>query len=92
MAQTEGDCVVRVGHGETITVRVPTHPQGSKLFWEFATDHYDIGFGIYFEFGTPLTDEVSVHVSESDDEDVEIDEEELYADETLRCDLESGGE
>ncbi|ERL94476.1 Golgi resident protein GCP60 [Dendroctonus ponderosae] len=91
VAQTEGDCVVRVGHGETITIRVPTHPQGSKLFWEFATDHYDIGFGIYFEFGTPLTDEVSVHVSESDDEDVEIDEDELYADENLRCDLESGG-
>lgn len=49
------------------------------------------GFGVYFEFGTPITEEVSVHVSESDDEDEEIDEEELYADETLRCDLESGG-
>jgi len=91
VSQTEGDGVVRVGHGETVTVRVPTHPHGSRLFWEFATDHYDIGFGIYFEFGTPLTEEVSVHVSESDDEEVEIDEEELYADETLRCDLESGG-
>jgi len=34
---------VRVGHGETVTVRVPTHPHGSRLFWEFATDHYDIG-------------------------------------------------
>lgn len=49
------------------------------------------GFGVYFEFGTPITEEVSVHVSESDEEDEEIDEEELYADETLRCDLESGG-
>ncbi|XP_050307979.1 Golgi resident protein GCP60 [Anthonomus grandis grandis] len=90
VSQTEGDGVVRVGHGETVTVRVPTHPEGSRLFWEFATDHYDIGFGIYFEFGTPMTDEVSVHVSESDDEEVELDEEELY-DETIRCDLESGG-
>ncbi|KAF7273973.1 hypothetical protein GWI33_013349 [Rhynchophorus ferrugineus] len=91
VSQTEGDCVVRVGHGETITVRVPTHPQGSRIFWEFATDHYDIGFGIYFEFGTPTTEEVSVLVSESDDEEVDLDEDELYADETLRCDLESGG-
>ncbi|XP_030745790.1 Golgi resident protein GCP60 [Sitophilus oryzae] len=91
VSQTEGDGVVRVGHGETITVRVPTHPEGSRLFWEFATDHYDIGFGVYFEFGTPMTEEVSVHVSESDDEDAEIDEEELYADETLRRDLEAGG-
>lgn len=43
VSQGEGDGVVRVGHGETVTVRVPTHPRGSRLFWEFATDHYDIG-------------------------------------------------
>lgn len=43
VSQAEGDGVVRVGHGETVTVRVPTHPAGSRLFWEFATDHYDIG-------------------------------------------------
>lgn len=46
VAQGEGDGVVRVGHGETVTVRVPTHPQGSRLFWEFATDHYDIGTSV----------------------------------------------
>lgn len=43
VAQADGDGVVRVGHGETVTVRVPTHREGSRLFWEFATDHYDIG-------------------------------------------------
>lgn len=43
VSEAEGDGVVRVGHGETVTVRVPTHPQGTKLFWEFATDHFDIG-------------------------------------------------
>ncbi|KAJ8949661.1 hypothetical protein NQ314_008122 [Rhamnusium bicolor] len=92
VSQGEGDGVVRVGHGETVTVRVPTHPHGSRLFWEFATDHYDIGFGVYFEFGTPTSEEVSVHVSESDDEDMEdIDEEEMFDDETIRTnDLESG--
>lgn len=31
-------------------VRVPTHDGGSCLFWEFATDYYDIGFGIFFEW------------------------------------------
>lgn len=41
--KSEGDGVVRVGHGETVTVRVPTTKSGSQLFWEFATDHYDIG-------------------------------------------------
>ncbi|XP_025836854.1 Golgi resident protein GCP60-like [Agrilus planipennis] len=43
VSQAEGDGVVRVGHGETVTVRVPTHKDGSRIFWEFATDHYDIG-------------------------------------------------
>ncbi|EFA02230.1 Golgi resident protein GCP60 [Tribolium castaneum] len=91
VAQAEGDGVVRVGHGETVTVRVPTHPHGTRLFWEFATDHYDIGFGVYFEFGTPTSDQVSVHVSESDDEDLEDIEEEIYDEEAIQTgDLEAG--
>jgi hypothetical protein len=81
VAQAEGDGVVRVGHGETVTVRVPTHPEGSRLFWEFATDHYDIGFGVYFEYGTPT----------SDDEDLEDGDEDTYDDETIQTgDLEAG--
>lgn len=44
------DSVITVGRGEVLTVRVPTHQNGSHLFWEFATDHYDIGFGLYFEW------------------------------------------
>ncbi|KAI4895468.1 hypothetical protein NFI96_023967 [Prochilodus magdalenae] len=49
MAQ-DADSVITVGRGEVLTVRVPTHEDGSYLFWEFATDHYDIGFGLYFEW------------------------------------------
>lgn len=65
----KGDGVLRVGHGDTVTVRVPTHEGGSCLYWEFATDNHDIGFGVYFEWGKPQTTEVSVHISESDDEE-----------------------
>ncbi|KZC13457.1 PREDICTED: Golgi resident protein GCP60 [Dufourea novaeangliae] len=79
-----GDAVIKVGHGETVTVRVPTHQDGSCLFWEFATDGYDIGFGVYFEWSKPETSQVSVHISESEDED---EEDEDYV---LREDLESG--
>ncbi|CAI5447472.1 unnamed protein product [Caenorhabditis angaria] len=61
--------IIKVGHGETVTVRVPTHENGSCLFWEFATDHYDIGFGVYFEWSLADSNQVSVHISESDDED-----------------------
>jgi len=66
---TEG--VVKVGNGETVTVRVPTHPDGSCLFWEFATDHYDIGFGLFFEWVVSDSQMVSVHISESSDEEDE---------------------
>jgi len=51
---------------------VPTHEDGSCLFWEFATDHYDIGFGLYFEWTIDTSNQVSVNVNESsDDEDEE---------------------
>ena len=56
-------------------MRVPTHEDGSCLFWEFATDHYDVGFGVYFEWSVSQTNTVSVHVSESSDEE-ELEEEE----------------
>ncbi|KAL3874937.1 hypothetical protein ACJMK2_037889 [Sinanodonta woodiana] len=65
------DSVIKVGSGETVTVRVPTHEDGSCLFWEFATDYYDIGFGVYFEWTVSPSNTVSVHVSESSDEEEE---------------------
>ncbi|XGW04146.1 hypothetical protein V3C99_015360 [Haemonchus contortus] len=61
--------IIKVGHGETVTVRVPTHEDGTCLFWEFATDYYDIGFGVYFEWTIADSNQVSIHVSESDDEE-----------------------
>lgn len=78
------DAIIKVNHGETVTVRVPTHEDGTCLFWEFATDSYDIGFGVYFEWSKPETNQVSVHISESEDEDDEEDEYEPQGD------LESG--
>lgn len=78
-----GDAVIKVGHGETVTVRVPTHEDGTCLFWEFATDGYDIGFGVYFEWSKPETNQVSVYISESEEDE---DEEEYEP----REDLESG--
>lgn len=91
IANGKGDGILRVSHGETVTVRVPTLEGGSSLFWEFATDNYDIGFGVYFEWKKPESNEVSVHISESDDESEDALEEE-DEDEEVTCvdDLESG--
>ena len=61
----------QVSHGETVTVRVPTHKDGTSLFWEFATDHYDLAFGLFFEWTETEETEVSVHISDSEDEDID---------------------
>lgn len=80
-----GDGIIKVGHGETVTVRVPTHDDGTCLFWEFATDNFDLGFGVYFEWTRTPDAQVTVHISESEDEEEE--EEEL---DQGRHDIEKG--
>ena len=45
----EPDSILTVGRGETVTVRIPTYESGNALYWEFATQDYDIGFGASFE-------------------------------------------
>ncbi len=54
-----------------LQVRVPTHEDGRCIFWEFATDYYDIGFGLYFEWSKVQSNTVTVHVSDSSEEDEE---------------------
>ncbi|KAK1150364.1 protein TMED8-like [Acipenser oxyrinchus oxyrinchus] len=68
----EEAAVLTVYRGDVVTVHVPTVPEGKRLCWEFATDNYDIGFGIYFDWMPVTSRLITVHVSESsDDEDDE---------------------
>jgi len=69
----ENESIIKIGHGETVTVRVPTHVDGKSIFWEFATDSYDIGFGVFFEWVEPEDTQVTVHISDSEDEEEEED-------------------
>ena len=56
---------------------MPTHADGSALFWEFATDNYDVAFGLFFEWVDHDNEtEISVHISDSEDEDLEDDDDE----------------
>lgn len=64
-----------VKRGEVVTVRVPTHPDGKRICWEFATEDYDIGFGVYFDWTSVTSTAITVQVSESSDEDDEEEEE-----------------
>lgn len=45
---------------------------GSCLFWEFATETYDVGFGVYFEWSKKTSTNISVNVNESDNDDVVV--------------------
>ncbi|KAJ8288825.1 hypothetical protein COCON_G00014840 [Conger conger] len=70
----EKDSVVTVYRGDVMTVHVPTVPEAKQVCWEFATDGYDIGFGIYFDW-TPVTNRaITVHISESSDDEDEDEE------------------
>ena len=51
-----------------MTVRVPTHKDGTALFWEFATDHYDLAFGLFFEWSETEETKLSIHISDTEDE------------------------
>ncbi|XP_062037790.1 protein TMED8 isoform X1 [Lepus europaeus] len=80
-----------VKRGEVVTIRVPTHPEGKRVCWEFATDDYDIGFGVYFDW-TPVTStDITVQVSDSsEDEDEEEEEEEEIEEPVPAGDVERG--
>ncbi|XP_076442983.1 Golgi resident protein GCP60-like [Babylonia areolata] len=81
--------MITVSSLATATVRVPTHKDGTTLFWEFATDYYDIGFGVYFEWTVTPGDTVTVHVSESSDDEEDYEDEEPVA--PKGDDIEKGG-
>ncbi len=74
----DNDAIIKVGSGETVTVRVPTHEDGRLIFWEFSTDFYDLGFGLYFEWTLSPSNNVTVHVSDSSDEEDEEGDEGIY--------------
>lgn len=88
------ESVLTVGRGEVVTVRVPTHEEGAYLFWEFASDSYDLGFGVYFEWSNVKTNQVSVAVNESSDEEdeeyVESEDEDYDGESTSHGDTEKG--
>ncbi|XP_029569355.1 protein TMED8 isoform X2 [Salmo trutta] len=67
----EKDSVVTVKRGNIMTVHVPTIPEGKQVCWEFATDSYDIAFGIYFDWNPVTSQAITVHISESSDDEEE---------------------
>lgn len=69
----EKNAMITVSRGDVLTMRVPTHPEGKRLCWEFATDGYDIGFGIYFDWMPVTSTAITFHISESSDEEDEED-------------------
>ncbi|KAG1681426.1 Golgi resident protein GCP60 [Nymphon striatum] len=72
------DGIIKVGHGEMVTVRVPTHEDATCFFWEFATNDFDIGFGLSFEWSKPGASQISIQIGESEDSDEEDYDDEPY--------------
>ncbi len=68
---------------------MPTHEDGVCLFYEFATDSYDIGFGLFFEW-TNSDEPVSVQVTEENSSDDDEEEDPELA--AIQQDIEKGRE
>lgn len=48
---------------------------GTCLFWEFATETYDIGFGVSFAWTLPSSEEITVEVRDDDEDESTQDDE-----------------
>ena len=49
-AGSGGNAPLTLAPGESLAIQVPTSPQAAAIFWEFATERGDIGFGLRFEW------------------------------------------
>lgn len=65
-----------VKQGTLLTIQVPTYPEGKYIYFEFATEDYDIGFGMDFLYDSNLRTPLALKIYEETDED-EDDIEEL---------------
>ena len=50
---------------------------GTCLFWEFATETYDLGFGVSFEWTLPSSEAVTVEVEEEEEDKIQQDGEHI---------------
>lgn len=82
--------IYEVKQGTLVVIQVPTYPDGRFVYFEFATDDYDIGFGLDFVYENNLAQPLALKIYEEDDEDDDDDDiEELNR--TDKYDPESAG-
>lgn len=72
--------IYEVKQSTLVIIQVPTYPDGKYIYWEFATDDFDIGFGLEFVYEKHLTKPLALNIYEDLDED---DMDELIAEEAL---------
>lgn len=63
-----------VKQGTLVTIQVPTYPDGKFIYWEFATEDYDIGFGLDFVHESYLMEPLAIQIFEEIDEDEDCEE------------------
>lgn len=64
--------VYEIKEGALIIIQVPTYPDGKYIYWEFATDNYDIAFGVDFVRDEHLVEPMALNIyQDNDDDDLE---------------------
>ncbi|KAI0990515.1 hypothetical protein GJ496_003389 [Pomphorhynchus laevis] len=85
--------MLRIHSGESYTIRVPIHPNGKSVYWEFATDNHDLGFGLSFEWIIPINNAISIDLNDYSDEEFDDEVKEdihLFQNTKISNDLEIG--
>lgn len=77
--------VYMVNQGILLTIQVPTYPDGKYIYWEFATDDYDIGFGVDFIYDFDMREPLKMSMFERYDEDDDSDDEQQLEAHTLEA-------
>lgn len=67
-----------VKQGTSVTIQVPTYPDGRYIYCEFATEEYDIEFRLDFVYEhNQLIELLAIKISEETDDDDDGDDDEL---------------
>uniref|UniRef100_A0A6G1S2Z3 Protein TMED8 n=2 Tax=Aceria tosichella TaxID=561515 RepID=A0A6G1S2Z3_9ACAR len=61
--------VYEIKEGALIVIQVPTYPDGRYIYWEFATNDYDIGFGVDFVHDKYLSEPLALNIYQDNDDD-----------------------
>lgn len=74
----------QVKQSSLVCIQVPTYKDGKYIYFEFATDDYDIGFGLDFVYDMNISEPQAINIYEESDDEDDDEEEDAIEEEPAR--------